>query len=254
MARRAHLLAVAMLGVMLVLCGAGCKSGPPMQFVACQKGKECPKCQGQGTYRCAQCVGRGQVQCTGGCFRGQTNCITCSGTGKNSFDSTGKLNCTACNASGKGNCWSCNGTGFRKCGDCAGDGLVDCGTLVPVQKQKKGEAPESVQSQQPASRVTPPPAAEPIRPSTEPGSGSKAQDRARLEKLEGQDGRILEVGDGVGVFHSRKDCPKLKADSDAADRGKVSCKVTPAAVQKSRIVDSGGFFHDDTRLCDRCVE
>ncbi len=126
-----------LVATLLALTIGACKSGPKMQFVACQKGKDCAKCQGQGTSRCVKCLGRGRLDCAAGCFRGQINCVTCSGSGKNPFDSTGKLKCTGCNATGKANCWSCNGTGQKSCDGCGGDGLSDCGTWVQVSKKGK---------------------------------------------------------------------------------------------------------------------
>lgn len=121
----------------LVLSVSGCKSGPQMQFVPCSKGKDCPKCQGTGSYRCQQCLGRGNLQCNAGCFRGEINCLTCNGSGKNPFDSTGKLTCTGCNGRGKANCWTCNGSGNMNCKNCGGKGMADCGTYVPVEKPEK---------------------------------------------------------------------------------------------------------------------
>lgn len=131
-----------------------------------------------------------------------------------------------------------------------------CGCTQTCPCWFKAKKLEGAKASQPAQtpQVTPPASTQAPPSNRKPTDASKPQDRARLERLEGKEGRVLEVMGAAPVFHSRKDCPKLKSDSDDADRAKVSCKVTPVTVKNGRIVDTDGFFHDDARLCDRCVE
>lgn len=133
-----RLVLILLLGLLALLAPA-C-SGPPMQFVPCERGQACQQCRGVGNYRCPKCLGRGQERCTDCNGTGQARCTAwgCSNGVIRNFGQPDQT-CTSCRGEGRTRCgdgpfqlMACNGTGWQECDKCGGAGLVDCGRWVPI--------------------------------------------------------------------------------------------------------------------------